>query len=239
MLGVGFLRDCLTEGYPDKDVLATRLAYIGLEEDVKDVSPLSVFELEDGAKATIQDNLTKMKPYAEQELLEYGYSYDCGTLFRDVLMFIEDYNRMLTEWHTMFAELYGVVNGTAEAITQKPKQSGNSDTQANHEQQPTRPAGKRGRPSKTFVECMSGTDKEARLKRLHEVMSDKRGKAAALCVFTAQAGLSWLTERPSYEAVKNEFGDIGAKSSYNTQYSQLDIIKNRLEILPFKELLLK
>lgn len=74
----------------------------------------------------------------------------------------------------------------------------------------------KGRPKKSFKDCLNGnqTEKEERLSRLHYVIDGKKGKCVSLCILTA-IELGWIT-KPTYTQVKNEFGDIGDKSGYNS-----------------------
>ena len=80
------------------------------------------------------------------------------------------------------------------------------------EQQP-RP---KGRPKKTFIDYLNGheTEKKERLRRLHNVIDGKKGKYVSLYILTA-IELGWIA-KPTYTQVKNEFGDIGNKSGYNS-----------------------
>ena len=75
----------------------------------------------------------------------------------------------------------------------------------------------KGRPQKTFIDCLNGQtekEKEERLSRLHHVIDGKKGKYVSLYILTA-IELGWI-EKPTCTQVKNEFGDIGNKSGYNS-----------------------
>ena len=74
----------------------------------------------------------------------------------------------------------------------------------------------KGRPQKTFKDCLNGQtekEKEERLRRLHNVIDGKKGKYVSLYILTA-IELGWI-EKPTATQVENEFGDIGNKSGYN------------------------
>lgn len=69
---------------------------------------------------------------------------------------------------------------------------------------------KRGRPSKPFKDYLQDNGK---FQILRTVMNGKTGKEAVL-VIKAAIQLGWIT-RPTYNAVKGEFGNIGSVSNYN------------------------
>lgn len=100
-------------------------------------------------------------------------------------------------------------------ITEKPSFVDEWETteQTAEPEQQSRP---KGRPKKTFTDCMNGQtekEKEERLSRLHNAIDGKTGKYVSLYILTA-IELGWIV-KPTYTQVKNEFGDIGDKSGYN------------------------
>ena len=77
-----------------------------------------------------------------------------------------------------------------------------------------------GRPRrKVFADLMVTAHREERLQTLHALIAGRKGKHVAFVLQTAER-LGWLTERPAYESVVEEFGDVGAKSNY-TKYIKL------------------
>ena len=72
----------------------------------------------------------------------------------------------------------------------------------------------KGRPRHlAFKDCMTASDREEHLCRLHRYMEGLKGKRAAFIIQMAKR-LGWLAELPSYEGIKGEFGDIGARSNF-------------------------
>ncbi len=75
-----------------------------------------------------------------------------------------------------------------------------------------------GRRAKPFKDCLLAPDKEQHLKKIHSLIDGRKGKDVAL-VIKASIQLGWI-RKPTFLQVKNEFGDIGNKSGYNTQMSK-------------------
>lgn len=75
-----------------------------------------------------------------------------------------------------------------------------------------------GRRAKPFKDCLLDPDKEQHLKKIHSLIDGRKGKDVAL-VIRASIQLGWII-KPTFLQVKNEFGNIGNKSGYNTQMSK-------------------
>ena len=72
-----------------------------------------------------------------------------------------------------------------------------------------------GRPSrKLFKDLLIGELAEEHWQALKKLMKGHKGKDVAFLIRAAKH-LKWLSELPSYESVKEAFGEIGAKSGYN------------------------
>lgn len=74
----------------------------------------------------------------------------------------------------------------------------------------------KGRPIKTFLDCMNGNEEEKanRLKRMHSLIDGRQGKDVSLYILAAISN-GWIT-RPTYKQVESEFGNIGAKQGFNS-----------------------
>lgn len=70
----------------------------------------------------------------------------------------------------------------------------------------------RGRQTKPFSSYLVG-DNSSHLETLHSVMNGKTGKEAALIMKVA-IKVGWIS-KPTFTAVKSEFGDIGNRSNFN------------------------
>lgn len=65
----------------------------------------------------------------------------------------------------------------------------------------------------SFRDCIMIEDKDGLLGKLHKIIGNKRGKAVAMAIsFCVKNG---IISKPTYTIIKNEFGDIGAKSGFN------------------------
>lgn len=72
-----------------------------------------------------------------------------------------------------------------------------------------------GRPSrKLFKDLLVGELAEEHWQALKHLIKGHKGKDVAFLIRAAKH-LKWLSELPSYESVKEAFGEIGAKSGYN------------------------
>ncbi|MDH6343339.1 hypothetical protein M2480_001328 [Parabacteroides sp. PFB2-12] len=71
----------------------------------------------------------------------------------------------------------------------------------------------KGRPVVPFRECVYD-DNEPLITELHRLLKGKKGKDVALVIQACIA--EGLITRPTYTAVRDEFGDIGNKSGYNS-----------------------
>lgn len=76
---------------------------------------------------------------------------------------------------------------------------------------------KRGRRSITFCECLTEKGKDM-IEALHKAMWGKKGKDVALIIRVAVIG--GLITKPTFQAVVDEFGDIGNRSGYNKYMSE-------------------
>lgn len=82
--------------------------------------------------------------------------------------------------------------------------------QENADQQPK----KKGKPVKSFKDKMVDDVDGKKLQKIHSVMSGKTGKDAVLIVY-ACFNNGWVVSKPSYTAVKDEFGEVVCKSQYD------------------------
>lgn len=72
-----------------------------------------------------------------------------------------------------------------------------------------------GRPSrKLFKDLLVGELADEHWQALKLLIKGHKGKDVAFLIRAAKH-LKWLSELPSYESVKEAFGEIGAKSGYN------------------------
>lgn len=85
---------------------------------------------------------------------------------------------------------------------------------------------KRGRQSKSFESCLIDDD-ISKLEALRNVMNGKKGKEAALVIKVA-VKIGWIT-KPTYQAVVNEFGDIGHRSNYNKYINENKFTNDEIE----------
>ena len=71
---------------------------------------------------------------------------------------------------------------------------------------------------KPFEDCILHPDKEMVISRLTISVGNGSGKDAA---FTMAAALSlgWISKKPTYNQMKNQFGNIGNESGYNAQWN--------------------
>ena len=86
-----------------------------------------------------------------------------------------------------------------------------------------------GRPRrKDFIDIMAESGQQEHLQALHTLLEGRKGKDAA---FLLQAALllGWLTERPTFESVEAEFGNVGAKSNFN-KYIKMDMTTAEREV---------
>lgn len=82
--------------------------------------------------------------------------------------------------------------------------------QENADQQPK----KKGKPVKSFKDKMVDDVDGKKLQKIHSVMSGKTGKDAVLIVYACFDN-GWVVSKPSYTAVKDEFGEVVCKSQYD------------------------
>ena len=109
-------------------------------------------------------------------------------------------------------------NQQAPEIEEKPAESPNHSKdvilldgkQENADQQPK----KKGKPVKSFKDKMVDDVDGKKLQKIHSVMSGKTGKDAVLIVY-ACFNNGWVVSKPSYTAVKDEFGEVVCKSQYD------------------------
>lgn len=95
---------------------------------------------------------------------------------------------------------------------------------------------KKGRTKQSFRESMVDDPEGKKLAVLHKVMTNRIGRGAALVMICAQY-LGWITKVNSTQ-VKDEFGDIGNVSGYNSYVGAPSKYKEN-EIGDMKALLMK
>lgn len=73
----------------------------------------------------------------------------------------------------------------------------------------------KGRPQRRSLrELLAPEEAERHLQLLADAVAGRKGKAVAFALRAAmQAG--WLTEKPSFEAVREAFGEVGARSNFD------------------------
>lgn len=76
----------------------------------------------------------------------------------------------------------------------------------------------KGRPKGSFKDRLINDADGKKLERLHQVMKGKVGKDAALIMIVAMEK-GWIT-KPTYQQVKDEFGDIGSKQGFNNYFGR-------------------
>ena len=85
----------------------------------------------------------------------------------------------------------------------------------------------KGRPKETLKEKMINDADGSKLQKIHTKMDGKKGKDAALIIL-ACIKKGWML-KPTYTQVKNEFGDIGSKTGYNTYLKEQRFTKEELD----------
>ena len=83
-------------------------------------------------------------------------------------------------------------------------------------QQQEQPQKKRGRPAKSFSDCILAEDKDGLLAKLHQVLDGRKGRDVYLVLNTLL--YEGVLLKYTYTQAKNEFGDIGS-DSLKTKYS--------------------
>ena len=78
----------------------------------------------------------------------------------------------------------------------------------------------KGRPKGSFKDRLVDDADGKKLERLHQVMKGKMGKDAALTM-TAAMGRGWIN-KPTYQEVKDEFGDIGSKQGFSNYFGKME-----------------
>ena len=131
-----------------------------------------------------------------------GFEFDNGVL--------NDLDRLHLEaerWVNTFADYYKSPVRAGMPQQEQPKQP---------EQQEQREEQKKGKPNKSFRECFicEPEEQETILKKLHQVLKGKKGKNVALAIYVCMDKGKII--KPTFGAVKNEFGDIGNPSGYNS-----------------------
>lgn len=85
----------------------------------------------------------------------------------------------------------------------------------------------KGRPKETLKEKMIDDADGSKLQKIHTKIVGKKGKDAALIIL-ACIKKGWML-KPTYTQVKNEFGDIGSKTGYNTYLKESMFTKEELD----------
>lgn len=92
-----------------------------------------------------------------------------------------------------------------------------------------------GRPKQqTFEDIMKAEDREQRLQCLRRCMTGLKGKQAAFIIQAAWQ-LGWFTEFPTFENIRDAFGNVGARSNFK-KYLVLKMTAEEQNL--YKELLL-
>ena len=133
-----------------------------------------------------------------------------ATLYNEIepyLQQIETYKQLFNEMERDALEyVLNVYKQSVQYVLEYNSQQTSNKAQEEH---PKAEPSKRGRQTKPFASYLAKGD----LASLHKAMEGKAGKEAALIVRTAiQEG---LISKPTFTAVKKEFGDIGNRSGYN------------------------
>ena len=92
----------------------------------------------------------------------------------------------------------------------------NGKVQSKQPQQLELPQKKRGRPAKSFSDCILVEDKDGLLAKLHQVLDGRKGRDVYLVLNTLL--YEGVLLKYTYTQAKNEFGDIGS-DSLKTKYS--------------------
>lgn len=137
----------------------------------------------------------------------------CGDLRNQIVYFIQD--NQLTDNSPKTGFLWPYYYESDEVITD----AETSQQEAIKQPIASKPQPKTdGRKAKPFADCLLDPDKEQHLKKLHSLINGRKGKDVAL-VILASISLGWI-RKPTFSQVRNEFGNIGNKSGYNTQMSK-------------------
>lgn len=80
-------------------------------------------------------------------------------------------------------------------------------------QSKTKEQGVIDRQKENFKDCIFVQDKEGFLERLHKIFVNKKGKYIASVISVCVE--NGLMKKPTFAMMKDEFGDIGAKSGFN------------------------
>lgn len=83
-----------------------------------------------------------------------------------------------------------------------------------------------GGKASLFESCLIDDD-ISKLEALRNIMNGKKGKEAALVIKVA-VKIGWIT-KPTYQAVVNEFGDIGHRSNYNKYINENKFTNDEIE----------
>ena len=128
------------------------------------------------------------------------------------------------------ARLQNAIGIVCDLIEKQPLQEQSSDAPSLNQkpqQETTKPTRGRGRPKETFSDKMEDEEKKSRLEKIHKAMKGRIGKDAALIIL-ACIELGWIT-KPTYTQVKNEFGEIGAKSGFNNYLKASRFTKEEID----------
>ena len=150
---------------------------------------------------------------AEQVLDEafpMGYEAEAVTLIKDVLLKKFGGRPKVKKGMAVMMEFVERWRDARSTIDREPQQEWQKSV--------TR---RRGRPKETIKGLIANDEGANKLTALHNVMAEKKGKAAAI-VIKAAIRLGWIMKRPTAKAVQDEFGDIGNVSGYNKYMSEND-----------------
>ena len=118
------------------------------------------------------------------------------------------------------------IGGMAEADTQ----TGLDDEEPIEEiidEIPT-PGPKKGKPRKSFEECVIKTgDSDSLIKILHTMLDGKSGKDVYQVLYAAMK--RGLITKPSYRAIMNEFSISGSESGYNDYFAKYPLSDDKID----------
>lgn len=198
---------------------------------------------EDGAKwmqkGTIEHCLSEFRSvefmFANRlDALLLTYGIDLLRLQRESGLYLKGQYRQITDIDCYIGSME-LAQRYIDALPKEPQpEQGNNgqttDAQSlNKEPQQRKPIATRdkGRPKETLKEKMIDDADGSKLQKIHTKIVGKKGKDAALIIL-ACIKKGWML-KPTYTQVKNEFGDIGSKTGYNTYLKESMFTKEELD----------
>ena len=172
----------------------------------------------------LDEDVTRTTDYEASKISIYGIGYD--SLYYHALIVLDQKIKLSEHQQQDKATTTGATESeqpqSTGTIQQEPILPSELDTTGQagteHQQEQAKPTRRRGRPRRTIKDHMKNDADGSKLQKLHAVLKGKSGKVVALTILTA-IEKGWM-DKPTYEEVKNEFGDIGSKAGYNRYFDK-------------------